>query len=400
MMAARFRCVDAAVIRVAVLGSELDLPPWPDLTGDTPAHVRQWRDWLRRVWAQEAFVEAIEVASPVLVRRVQDVCDGRVQQPRRVRRVVESVLRYLLRSTSRATPFGLFVGVAALRLGSTASVRWGQRHRAVARPDAAWLAEVITQLEVRPEVLRCLPVVANNLGCVRGDRLVVPCWQDPGVVGEIRPGGVSVRYTRAVRVVIQAAQSPVIVGELIGKLAAEFPGRPLAKIEAMLAELVAHRILVTCLHPPMDVTDPLGHVIGQLAAIETDAVPTSTLRQLRAINGRLSRHAQAGSPAARRALRVSVSQQMSALCDRPAPSLAVDLRADCAVVLPQVVAREAEAAASVLMRLAPHGFGNPAWGVWHAAFLDRYGSGAVIPVRQVVDADTGLGGPRWTATVR
>jgi Lantibiotic dehydratase, N terminus len=110
MMAARFRCVDAAVIRVAVQGGELELPPWPDLTGNSPEHVREWRRWLRLVWQQDALVEAIEVASPVLARRVEDVCGGGVRQLRRVRRVVESVVRYLLRMMSRATPFGLFAG--------------------------------------------------------------------------------------------------------------------------------------------------------------------------------------------------------------------------------------------------------------------------------------------------
>jgi class I lanthipeptide synthase len=193
--------------------------------------------------------------------------------------------------------------------------------------------------------------------------------------------------------VIEAAQSPTTIGELIGKLAAELPERPLAKIEAMLTELVSCHILVTSLHPPMDVTDPLGHVIDQLTAMETGAAPLSMVPELRAISGQLSRHDQASSPGARRALRASVSQQMSALCDRPEPSLAVDLRVDCSVVLSQAVAREVEAAASVLVRLTPHRVGNPAWRVWHARFLERYGSGAVVPVGQVVDADTGLGYP-------
>lgn len=136
------------------------------------------------------------------------------------------MVRYLLRLTSRATPFGFFAGVAALRLGSSASVRWGEQHHAAARLDAMWLAEVITRLEVRPEVLRRLPVVANNLGFVRGDRLVVPCQQRPSVPGGVRPGDVSVRHTRAVQAAIQAAQVPITIGELIGKLAAELPGRP------------------------------------------------------------------------------------------------------------------------------------------------------------------------------
>ncbi|MGH3830399.1 MAG: lantibiotic dehydratase [Pseudonocardiaceae bacterium] len=53
------------------------------------------------------------------------MCGGRVPRPRRVRRVVESVVQYLLRLTSRATPFGLFAGVAAARIGSTTSFHWG-----------------------------------------------------------------------------------------------------------------------------------------------------------------------------------------------------------------------------------------------------------------------------------
>jgi class I lanthipeptide synthase len=348
---------------------------------------------LARVWEQEALVEAIEVASPVLARRVEDVCAGGVQQPRRVRRVVESVIRYLLRLTSRATPFGFFAGVAPLRIGSAASVRWGRQHRAVARPDAAWLAEVIARLEARPELLPRLPVVVNNLGFVRGDRLVVPCQHRPGVAGQTRPAEVSIRYTSAVQTVVQAAQSPIIIGELISKLAAELPGKPLAKIEGMLTELVARRILITSLHPPMDVTDPLGHVIDQLTAMENDAGPLSMVQELRAISGQLSRHDQASSAGARRALGASMLRRMSAVCDRPEPSLAVDLRVGCSVVLPQAVAREAEAAVSALVRLTPHRFGNPAWQAYHARFLERYGSGAVVPIGQVVDADTGLGYP-------
>jgi hypothetical protein len=66
------------------------------------------------------------------------------------------------------------------------------------------------------------------------------------------------------------------------------------------------------------------------------------------------------------------------------------------VVLPQAVAREAEAAASALVRLTPHRFGDPTWQAYHVRFLERYGSGAVVPLGQVVDADTGLGYPAAT----
>jgi hypothetical protein len=50
---------------------------------------------------------------------------------------------------------------------------------------------------------------------------------------------------------------------------------------------------------------------------------------------------------------------MSAICDRPEQPLAVDLRLDCSVALPQAVVREAEAAASALMRLTAPASGRP-----------------------------------------
>lgn len=102
-----YRFVDAAVVRAATQTSGVDVAPWPDLTGSTSEHVAQWRRWLHQVWAQDAIAAAIEVASPILARRVQQVCAGHEQRVHQVQRAVVSVVRYLLRMTSRATPFGL-----------------------------------------------------------------------------------------------------------------------------------------------------------------------------------------------------------------------------------------------------------------------------------------------------
>ena len=75
------------------------------------------------------FASAVEAASPDLARQVG-------QHPRRagraraaVRRAVLSMLRYLLRGTSRATPFGLLAGVAPARIGLRAAFSAGTGHR-------------------------------------------------------------------------------------------------------------------------------------------------------------------------------------------------------------------------------------------------------------------------------
>jgi lantibiotic biosynthesis protein len=50
-------------------------------------------------------------------------------------------MRYLLRWASRATPFGLFAGVAPAVLGPAALVRFGGRHMTVTRPGGTWVTD-------------------------------------------------------------------------------------------------------------------------------------------------------------------------------------------------------------------------------------------------------------------
>ncbi|MGH3905078.1 MAG: lantibiotic dehydratase family protein, partial [Pseudonocardiaceae bacterium] len=389
-----YKCVDAAMVRVAAHRSGLVVPEWPDLTGGSGQQVAGWRRWLEQVWAQDAIAAAVEVASPVLACRIREICAGHEQRVRHVRRVVVSVARYLLRMTSRATPFGLFAGVAPARFGSELTVRYGEDHHAGAQADAEWLAVVVTRLEGCAALRGRLPVVLNNLSFVRDGRLVVGCQQQPTEPSRTEPAEVSVRLTRAVETVRQAARSPMRVGELARKLTAEFPGTPESVIEGMLAELVAQRILVTSLRPPMTVTDPLAYVVGELAVVGAVEVPQVALlvEELSAVQAELSRHNSSSSPAVRRDLRTSTSRRMAAICTTGRP-LTVDLRVDCAMVLPQAVAREAEAAVTALMRLTPYPSGPPVWQDYHSRFLDRYGSDALVPVPELLNTETGLGFP-------
>ncbi|MDT3396324.1 lantibiotic dehydratase [Streptomyces sp. B1866] len=380
-------------MRVAAYPSGFEVPAWPEVVGGSDTDVEEWRRWLVRVWAQDAVAEAVEVASPVLARRIREICDGRSQQTRQVRRAAGALVRYLLRMRHRATPFGLFAGVAPLRFGSELAVRWGQEHRAHARVDAVWLAGVVARLERCPELLRRLPVVADSTCLVRGGKLVVPFQQAP-YAGPGGPAEVSTRHTKAVETAVKAAQSPVPVADLAGKLAADYPGTPVEAVERLLTALVARGVLLTSLRPPMTVTDALGHVVGELAAADAESVEevAPLARRLVEIHQSLLRHNRA-APGVRRSVRAAIAGRMAEVSPAVEQPLVVDLRLGCSVTLPQAVAREAEKAVTALARLAPSRTGSAAWRDYHARFLERYGIGAAVPVRELVDADTGLGFP-------
>ena len=190
---------DAVLIRAAAYPGHIDLPAWPDMTGTTDEHAGQRRGWLAQAWSREWLADAIGVASPVLARQVARVIAGSACDPRRLRLLMLAVARYALRMSGRATPFGLFAGVAPASVGPDLRVRWGEDHRPVLRAGASWLADAVTRLEAYPELLARLPVVANNLAFTRDGRLVAPDQQHVGGWGEGRglavPVELSVRLT-------------------------------------------------------------------------------------------------------------------------------------------------------------------------------------------------------------
>lgn len=249
--------------------------------------------------------------------------------------------------------FGVFAGVAALRFGPRFSTRWTDDHYVRTRADAVWLAAVIASLESCPALRRHLPVTVNDLVVVRGERLVGPRHPGTGAPGRGTSVEVSVRHSPPVQTIMQAVRSPIRIGDLTDKLAAEFPDAEFAAIDGMVAELVARGVLITSLRLPSTSTDGLAHVLHQLQEVDAaalgDAAPL--VGELRAIHTQLQATGRATSWVDGQARRVTAAR-MRAL------SNAADQRE------------------------------------YHGRFLSRYGSGAVVPVEQLVDPTAGLGFPR------
>ncbi|TQN33508.1 thiopeptide-type bacteriocin biosynthesis protein [Haloactinospora alba] len=386
-----YRFVDAALLRTAAYPSTLALPPAPGPV-DAPEYLEEWKVWINQVWSQPFVAEAVELASPGLARQLDSLRAGEEHLPKSVRRAAASLYRYVLRLRHRATPFGMFAGIASTEFGPRMSLRWGEEHRLTAGAEAHWLAAMIARLESCRELLMRLPVVVDSTCFVRGERLVLPCAR-ASHESRLVPGEVSVRHTPAVRRVVASAASPVTAGDVVETLAVDYPALPAGAIEELLENLVAHGMLVTSLHPPMTKDDALGHVLDQLDAIQAHDIPSAEphVKLLRHVQAMLAAHDEA-SPSQQRMLRADLGQSMRSH-GSTAPLVTCDLRLDCTLTLPTTVAREAERTAGVLARLSPYPSGPPAWREYHARFLTHYGPGAMVPLRDVTDPNRGLGLP-------
>ncbi|MER7049545.1 lantibiotic dehydratase [Streptomyces jumonjinensis] len=379
--------VDALLLRAGAWAPDDLVQPWPDPGGDAES----WRAWLERTLRIPGFADALEQASPVLARRVRDIRDEQNLPERAVRKATFAVLRYLLRASSRATPFGFFAGVAPVRLADTVTVRIGSGHRAVGRPDAVRLATVIEQLEADRALLPHLRVQTHALVAEKGGHLVLD-HRGTGSSGGA-PVRVQVRATPPVTLALGAARHPIRVADLVAKLAGDFPRVPAEVIGKLLADLTAQRFLVTNLRAPITTTNPLNHLLNALDAAEAENIQpvTATVAQLRSFTHALDRPHTASPEGGEH--RDRLTAEMRKLAPGSGPVLGIDLRIDGEATVPTAVADEAARAATALVRLARHPFLSSGWSSWHGRFLERYGPRAVVPVLDAVDGDAGIGYP-------
>ncbi len=386
----RYEHTGLVMVRASTDPGDLELPTNLDLS-DATAIQREGRTWLARIWGRGDVREALKMASPVLVSRINHLLGCEDAAAADLRRAVLSTVSYLLRWQRRATPFGLFAGVATAAVGP-AKAKFGTRHRVHSRVNAEWLTSLIDQTEQHPGLRSRLKVTADSAGIVRDGRFIVAARAE---IGARAPGPlreVSVRLARPVRLALAAAAQPIRFDELARELIAHFAAIPVERILSLLHTVIGQRMLITSLRPPMTAVDPLRHLIEALRVAGCHDLPdiAELLRALENVHELLNRHTGITDPAEAATVRTAACTRMSALAS--GAGLATDVRLDATIAVPDVVLKEAELAATVLLRLCTEPFGRTAWMDYHARFLARYGRGALVPVRELVD-DSGLGYP-------
>jgi class I lanthipeptide synthase len=387
-----YRSLDnALLIRAAVCRPD-QVSSWPELT--SPDAAASWPQWLDQALQIPGFATALAYASPDLVGRISAVRTGQVPTSD-ARRVVLAVMRYLIRATTRATPYGLFAGVAAATTGELGAVRFGSNHRPVARLRMQWLATVLQRVETDPMVRPHLWLRANSLLTQRGDYVVLQ--HRASMAADGAPLHVQVRATPAIRAALAACARPARWADVSALIAGESSATT-AAADRLLAQLVQQQLVVTSLRPSMTATDPLTVLVAALDRLSLTGEPSLPTAEgdpvaLRAALSRLAEqkllHDGAANEAEAAACRRELAVTAAVIADGPA--LGVDLRLDSDVCVPAAVTAEACRAATALTRLSvPTATG---WASWHRRFLERFGPHALVPVLDAVDPVLGLGYP-------
>lgn len=169
------------------------------------------------------FDSALLLASPSLDAALSDWRGG--AKPKK-RRAPLKALSYALRMATRATPFGLFAGVGTIHEGPSTTLRLAMRSRSrvVVAPDITWLHDLCLQLEKDSEARESLPVVANDLVLMRGNRVYVrhpdriKRGEDPIDPAALQYESISLRWSDVLRAVTEIADEAKPLRDLVAQL--------------------------------------------------------------------------------------------------------------------------------------------------------------------------------------
>ncbi|WP_454315402.1 lantibiotic dehydratase [Streptomyces phaeoluteigriseus] len=219
---------DVLVLRAAALPITARPARWPAFNSADAC-----RQWLACIWTDDTLVTPLRAASPRLASYIERIVSGDDVPAKRICKAASSAAAYLLRATSRSTPFGLFAGVALAGVGPSAAVV-GTVHRPIARPDTLWVDHVRTDLQGRHDVLPHLTIGLSTLALRRGDTINVT-----------RSGGriASARISRPLSVLLQAVEEPARGDEIMRRLTAA--GGTLEQARRLLRQALADGYLTS-----------------------------------------------------------------------------------------------------------------------------------------------------------
>jgi lantibiotic biosynthesis protein len=348
------------------------------------------RERLRAVIERPTVREALFVASPNVLEALE--VWRRDPEGKKGRRAEEALVRYFLRMTARATPFGLFsaCSVGGIGGGSRLSLDGLESYRRRTRLDMDYLFALAEDLERSPDLRPGLRFRPNSSLYAAAGRLryaesriqgfarihqLVAADENPFVAEALRRAHGGAKPEEIARALVESDPD----GEIAVEEAAEFVG-----------ELIDAQILVSDLPPPVTGRDPAEDLADQLAQHPPAAALAERLRETRDALADLDAAGVGGNaPECYRSIAAALGElparidlqrlfQVDMIKPAAGSSLGLDVLAEIARGL-RLLRRVAE---------VPR---EEALASFRRDFVERYGHGRAVPLAEALDEEIGVG---------
>ncbi|MBM7717655.1 hypothetical protein JOC94_004686 [Bacillus thermophilus] len=336
--------------------------------------------------------EAIYVSSPSLYHSLIKL--EKFSDSPKKNQLVKSALKYLIRMSTRPTPFGLCSGVEAGRIGEKTElvIPENGQFKKRARPDMEWLLKAISILEEVDEVLFHLKVQRNHSLYYNGTRVKLLFHTGFGQLfkdGDNYNKQPTIRFTQVVEDVFKLADKPVVFSELVHSIKELYPRVDINTIIDFVKELLKQEFLISEIRPSLMDVNPFESLIEKLIK---NQIHYPILEELNNVLTLFNEYNCTLVGKGEKTYTL-LKETMKKVTDAQS-FIQVDLAMNTqTLTLSKNVKDTVEKAAETLWKLsAPHS-GFEHIDRYREDFVERYGTYQEVPLLTLLDEDMGLGYP-------
>lgn len=352
----------------------------------------QTKDSLVQLSKDPVIREAIAIGSLSLLSELEHLENEDIKVKKR-EQILSSLFRYLIRMSTRPTPYGLFSGVACGEWDKQTEMILcsPEEHRAWARPDMEWISKLIQGIEQDTHLVFQLKVKTNPIAYESGSRVKLPFItmdvQDDKVVDQKQ--GFSIKGSSFLQEIFQLAVEPIPFEALVQKIIERNPHYPEDHVRGFLFQLLKREFLLSELRPPLVDHSPFQHVLDKLSQLQGAESLHQHLSEVKTGVAAYNSE-QIGVGESRY---VSLVEQMKNIEATKHP-LQVDLKLEtqCAV-LNYAVKHEVEQVADFIGKLSASKSTFPHLKAYRSEFIEKYGMNREVSLLKLLDEDLGLGAP-------
>jgi thiopeptide-type bacteriocin biosynthesis protein len=301
------------------------------------------------------------------------------------KKIRESILRYLIRMSTRPTPFGIFASVGVGNWSSKTDIDFSNKNLYIkAKPDAEWLIKIAAKLESDFSVLESLKLFTNP-AIARNDNRVFLLQYLP-LENKKSEKEISIGATEAITKVLETAEHGASYLQLANLLTEKYNASR-DEIRGLIFNLVSQTFLLTNLRPDLK-SEKYIKKLGSLI----------TKKKLKKKLSEISKEIDAfdGIPLEEIEQKyMSLLKKTDSLEDSESRSpLQVDMGIhNCKINLNNMVGEEAAKAAEMLLSISPFQNGSPYLFEYIKKFIEKYGEWGIVPLTEILDPNKGLGTP-------
>ncbi|MCZ4248660.1 lantibiotic dehydratase [Bacillus amyloliquefaciens] len=226
-------------------------------------------DWVLNLINNSIIMEAIYVASPSLYQSLQ--IWNNINDHKRKEQIAISLNNYLIRMTSRTTPFGLFSSVTVGEFGNETSININPLNNVVKRckPDMQWVYKLVRKLENDNSIFIELNVMCNQLVEKVGNRYILSYNSKGGIYNDNKETDKSsIGSSDPIDMILNLTQYSIEIKKILNLLKEQYPQVKEKKLLSLLHNLVVQDYLITDLRPSLLSKSPYSYVVNKVKTLK------------------------------------------------------------------------------------------------------------------------------------